>query len=596
MSNICEIVRKMEQDYTSGSPTTLSKYVEFDQYENINKVDAYANSKHISGDTDAQGREKPFFNIVTAAINIWYRATDIDRKNILVKPTNSKTYIQAIIGTIKLQDWMRKTDFGQFLNNWGYTLAKYGSAVSKFVEKDGQLYPEVISWHNLICDPINFEDNPKIEKLELTPAQLKRKEGYDKEMVESLLDALENRKTLDGNNKDNKSDHITLYEIHGNLEKEYLTGKEDDEEYVQQMQVVSFVAGKENGDYDDFVLYKGREKQDPYMITSLIKEDNRVMGKGAVENLFEAQWMENHTAKTIKDQLDLASKLIFQTSDTNYLGRNVLTDIQNGNIMVHKVNEPLTQINNNSHDITSLQNFGSQWKVLANEINGISESMQGDIKSGTAWRQTEAVLAESHSLFELMTENKGLAIAQMVKKFIIPYFKKTLDTKEEISAMLDDQLYIPKEIANRTGKELLKKVLEDNIPEQEEIDQMNLDNQNAVTGELSRLGNQRFLVPDEDGKISWKEYFKDLEWDIEVDVTGEAKDTQSVLATLTTVLQTIGSNPAILQDSNARMLFNKIISETGAISPLELKSAQTSQPVSGGQQVGGELEGIGKQL
>jgi hypothetical protein len=159
-----------------------------------------------------------------------------------------------------------------------------------------------------------------------------------------------------------------------------------------------------------------------------------------------------------------------------------------------------------------------------------------------------------------------------------------------------DQLYIPKEIANRTGKELLKKVLEDNIPEQEEIDQMNLDNQNAVTGELSRLGNQRFLVPDEDGKISWKEYFKDLEWDIEVDVTGEAKDTQSVLATLTTVLQTIGSNPAILQDPNARMLFNKIISETGAISPLELKSAQTSQPVSGGQQVGGELEGIGKQL
>ena len=83
--------------------------------------------------------------------------------------------------------------------------------------------------------------------------------------------------------------------------------------------------------------------------------------------------MLNHTAKQIKDQLDLASKLIFQTSDGNFVGQNALTSIESGDIMIHQINQPLTQLANNSHDITSLQNFGQQWKALGNEITGVSE-------------------------------------------------------------------------------------------------------------------------------------------------------------------------------------------------------------------------------
>ena len=37
-TDICEIVRKIEQQYINGS-TTISKYVEFNQYENINKIE-----------------------------------------------------------------------------------------------------------------------------------------------------------------------------------------------------------------------------------------------------------------------------------------------------------------------------------------------------------------------------------------------------------------------------------------------------------------------------------------------------------------------------------------------------------------------------
>ena len=91
------------------------------------------------------------------------------------------------------------------------------------------------------------------------------------------------------------------------------------------------------------------------------------------------------------------------------------------------------------------------------------------------------------------------------------------------------------------------------------------------------FSNTRAFVPSEITSKEWKEYFKDLEWDVEVDVTGEQSDTQATMTTMTTVLQTIATNPAILQDPNAKMLFNKILNMTGAVSPIEL-SATNSAP------------------
>src|SRR6185503_15451255 len=132
------------------------KYVQFSLSEDINKIYAYLESKHISGDTDSMGREKPFFNIVLAARNIWYRATDIDRKNIKVRPTKSQDDIGAFLATVHLQDWMRRENFGTFLNSWGINSAGFNETVLKFVEQDGKLIPSVIPWNRLICDSIDF--------------------------------------------------------------------------------------------------------------------------------------------------------------------------------------------------------------------------------------------------------------------------------------------------------------------------------------------------------------------------------------------------------------------------------------------------------
>lgn len=582
--DIGQLVREMETNYVNGT-TSQSKYVQFSMYEDIQKIDAYLNSKHTSGETDSMGRDKPFFNIVTAACNIWYRATDIDRKNIKVKPTKSKDVIDAFLATVHIQNWMRKERFGAFLNEWGRVLARYGSAVTKFVEKEGSLYPSVIPWQRLIVDPVDFDSNPKIELLELTEAQLYSREGYNKDMVEKLCEARKSRELADGQDIDNKSEYIKLYEIHGLLPKSYLTGKEKDQDtYVQQMHVISFVASKEEGKYDDFTLASGQERIDPYMITHLIKEDGQTLAMGAVKHLFESQWMMNHTVKAIKDQLDLASKLIFQTSDGSFVGQNALNAIENGDILIHKVNEPITQVQNNSHDISALQAFGTQWNLLADRIVGIPDAMRGEsAPSGTAWRQVEALLQESHSLFELMTENKGLYIEDMFRTFVIPFIKKQMDTAEEVGTTLDehditkiDKRYIKNRAVTKSNRKLIDAVLNDQYPNQSDQLASTLSAQSEVQDELSPLGNTRYFKPDE---VSWKSQFKNLEWELEVDVTSESSASKDDLATLSTVFTTIADpiKQAVLKTPEGRMLFNKILSITGAVSPLEIDS--TPSPI-----------------
>jgi len=429
--------------------------------------------------------------------------------------------------------------------------------------------------------------NPKIELIEMTESQL-RKAGYDEDRVDDLIKAKQARETLDKKRKDNKSDYIKLYEVHGNFSKaQYKKAKGKkildgyEKEYFDQIHIISFVAGKNKGEYDEYTIYCGKE-DDPYMLTALLPEiDGSIALKGSVKTQFESQWMVNHTAKAIKDELDLSSKLFFQTADGNFIGQNALNAIETGDILIHQSNMPLVPVNSQAHDIPNIQNYHTMWKNVGNEIAGISESMLGqNPPSGTAWRQTEALLNESHSLFEIMTENKGLAIEEMLRRFILPFLKKKLKTKDEIVATLEDygidkidSIYLKnKAIKNLNDKKLdtllnyqFDGTFNDQLaqiptPEQE---------QQRLQEELQMAGGTRFIKPSEVEDKTWEELFKDAEWEPEVDVTNENLDKEAV-TTLNTFIANVSRNPVMLQDPLLRKALDKILTYTGAMSPLEL--------------------------
>lgn len=603
--SIHQLVRDAEDNYYNGS-VNISEHVSWSMHDTIERIDAYSNSTHISGSTDSLGREKPFFNICTAATNVWYRATDLDRKNIRILADKSQNTALAFIANVHLQLWMKTARFGVFLNEWGRTLAKYGSAVCKFVEKDGELLAQVVPWNRFIPDPIDFDAISRIEKLYYTPSQLKKLDSYDQAQVRLLIEAdKQSRKTGDGQTKDNKADFIEVYEVHGELPLSLLTGKEEDEDtYVQQMHVIAYSAIRgEKNEYQDFTLYSGREKKDPYILTHLIPEEGRTLAIGSVESLFDAQWMMNHTVKTMKDTLDLSSKLIFQTSDSNFVGRNVLTAIETGDIFIHKENMPLTQVNNAKQDIVALQNYGTMWQAIATEITATPDAIKGNtMPSGTPFSLGAFLGAQANSLFEQMTENKGLYLEDMLRQHILPNLMKKMDTKDEISATLDEQgiaeidaMYIPKHAVNnfnkRATEQIFKAIEDPNAPLPSPFNPQEEEQQ--VRQELAPLGNKRFFTPDEIGEKTWKEALKDFNMEVTVEVTNENTDKQAVLTTLATVLQSIAGNPAILQDPNARMVFAAILKETSVLSPIQLSTANAQVP-SGSPPATGGTEGLKK--
>jgi hypothetical protein len=388
--------------------------------------------------------------------------------------------------------------------------------------------------------------------------------------------------------KDDENDFIEVYEVHGELDARLLQDNPDitledkDIKYTQQMHVVSVIESKE-GDVEEFSLYRGREAKDPYMITHLIPEDGRTLSIGAVEYLFDAQWMQNHTVKNMKDTLDISSKLIFQTSDSRYLGRNVLSAIETGDIFLHKQNMPLTRLANDKPDISALQNFGIMWQNLGQEITSTPEALRGTtMPSGTPYSLGAFLGSQANSLFEIMVENKGLYLEDMIRKYINPYIRKKLKNKDQIVAILEDSgiaeidaRYIPKKAVEQFNKRTIDTLLEGGIPSpfvQEEEEQV-------VREQLGPQGNKRFFKPDEIGKKQWDEVFSDFAWDnIRVEVTNESVDKGAVFQTLSTVLQSIASNPQILQDPNAKTIFNAILRETGRISPIQLSTAQAQPP------------------
>lgn len=579
--DVFEIIRTAEDNFLHGT-TKTGEYVDFQMHDVIEKITAYINSKHTTGDTDSLGREKPFFNICTAAINIWYRATDIDRKDITVSPDGSSTVVASFLATVLLQNWMREQRFGVFLNQWGRTLSQFGSAVVKFVEKDGKLIPTVIPWNRLVVDTMDFTALPVIEKLNKTPAQLRKEKNYDQDVVENLLNSRNVRKNLRGEQKDSKNNFIEIYEVHGELPLALLKKKPSDkdwETYVQQVHVISYMANRD-GKNDDYCLYKGKEKNNPYMLTHLIEEEGRTLSIGAVETLFDAQWMQNHTIKNMKDTLDLSSKLIFQTADTHYIGRNVLSAIETGDILIHAPDKPLTQINNAKQDVVALQNFAGMWKQLEQELTSTTDAMRGvNPPSGTPYSTTAALLNQASSLFEIMVENKGHHIEDMLRTYIIPHLKTKMNHKKEIMGILEDRdikkidaMYIPKAAIALHEERNLEKVLNGEMPD--EFNQQGAEQ--AMQQQMSQQGNQRFFDPED---ITWKEVTKDLEWKLNVGVTNEPMDKQAMLTTLSTLLQSIAGNPMVLQDPNMKLIFSKIMNLTGAASPLELSMSTSAPPV-----------------
>ena len=100
------------------------------------------------------------------------------------------------------------------------------------------------------------------------------------------------------------------------------------------------------------------------------------------------------------------------------------------------------------------------------------------------------------------------------------------------------------------------------------------DYQQAVDGMMQFIGidgKRRYIdIP--------KDYFKNYENNITIDITGETRNKQAALQTLSTILGQVASNPALLQDPTLSQIFGEILEISGVDIIPTVTQPQPQQP------------------
>jgi hypothetical protein len=575
---IYEFVKEQREKYRTDTIEITQGY-DYNQYQTLRTVELYHNSRFETGNKDALGREKPFYNICKFRVNVATRATDMDTKNVKIMSESAGAYAQSFLLTLKNRNWMKRTAFAVFLNKLGHTRAKYGGVLVKKTQRDSELNLHIMQWLNMITDQVDISNGVKIERHYYTPADLTAMAGSGWDNIQDAIEAA--KKSREANVADQGRENripgavIPVYEVHGVLPTCYLAGTSEkypedygsEDEYERQMHVV-VLDESEKENTTGITLYAGIEEEDPYKYLPYEDVDGRGLGVGVIEDLFEAQVWTNYSVMQKKDMLDLAGKIIFQTTDQSIAARNVLTDLENGSIITTAVNTSITQVNNVPAGMGGLAQLMSDWNEQAQDVTSTYPAILGQTPPhGTAFRLQAGLVNEASALFEYRRQEAGLFIQEIYRDWILPFLVGQIKNEKELVADLDpEELAVLSQAvadheATKTAKE---KILGGELVFAEDLDQLKQEAKSQFGGRGNR---HAFSFA---GTL-----FEDWEGMVDVDTTGEQYDRQALLSTLFQLFGSVAQNPQLLENPTAARIFNEII-ETAGASPILQQTGQGS--------------------
>jgi len=573
MSSIYDFVKKQRDSYRSDTITIADGY-EFSQYETLRTIELYHNSRFLSGNKDTLGREKPFYNICKFRVNVAVRATDLDTKDVHIESDRigAKGYAASFILNLKNRNWMKQSGFAKFLNEMGQTRAKYGGVLVKKIEQGGELRLHVMAWRDMVTDQVDIRSGVKIFRDYYTPADLKKMEASGWKGIDDAVAAAKKSKEAtpdDGTKNKTPGAYVEVYFVDGVLPTSYLRGTSEkygddygsDDEYERQTHIV--VLDESDKDKTNGVtLYAGKTAEDPYKYLEYEKVPGRGLGVGVVEDLFEAQVWTNYSEKQKKDMLDLAGKILFQTSDSNVAAKNILTDLENGEILTTAANSPITQVNNAPIAYQAFKDIATNWDTQAERVSSTFGAITGEtMPAGTPFRQVAVLNQEAGSLFEYRREEAGEFIREIFMDWVLPFLVKQIKKDKELTATLEpEELELVSEaLANHEALSFAKEqALSGNLVQQQDLDAI----KQAARESSMKLRRKGFK--------DFADLFEDWQGTVDVVTTGEQKNKAAMLETLFNVFKTVAQAPQILQDPTLARLFNQLV-ETAGVSPLLLQ-------------------------
>jgi hypothetical protein len=559
----------------------------FNQYQLFKEIEYYSNSRYLNGQLDELDREKPFRNIVNANVDVSVVATDIDTKDIQVEADDGQDYDKSFVFSKDTYQWMKQTNFAKFLNEMGETDPRYGGVLVKKCEEedeDGEniLKLEVVEWKNVVVDPTDILGGVIIEKHYMSPSKLSKKADVWDNVKEAMKLATTDRVDNGSGSKKASTKAVPIFEVHGEFTvKFYKEAKgelpsEDDEFTYDRYYIV--LAG-ENGQ-DQKILYCEVEDENPYKYKAWKKVSGRDLGRGVVEEGVEAQVWTNDAVMKKHNALNLASKAIGQTASKKLKGRNVLTEIDNGTILEHEDGKPITVVNfAPSSGFQVFDGLVEEWFTQYERVTSTYDAQRGETPpSGQPFRLQALVQQQSGSMFSYRRQEKGIFLTEIFNDWVFPYLAKKL-TKAHILAhnfSATELKELDKAYAtNKANQKMKEMILSGQLVTAEDYEKAYSDAESFI----QQTKEHRFLDIPED-------YYKGIKAKVTVNITGEQKNKQAILESLSTIL-TLMQNPVVRQDPALNQIVEKMVEMSGAgISPLQLRGtapAPMQQPMQGQQ-------------
>lgn len=550
----------------------------FNQYQTLKRIFLYLSNRYENG-AFFLGREKLFFNIVTPPVEVATKMLSVDPKNIKLIPTDAESYFPTYLLEKELRMWLKDSEMGKLLNAIAEEAPRYGSVLIEKT-KDGA---KLCDLRRTMLDPsVDYvKDSRFITTIHYMSDVDLRNSGWDEKAVELAIERFGNTQAsqamedYSGNlNVMRSSPQIKVYKRYGEVPEWWLDDSSPIPKSGQSTKMVRALficagpdilqrntSGQVVGELG-VTLFKSKWRGEyPFKDFHYTKIKGRWLGMGVVEMLFDVQTRFNELKNQKRLSMELSTLHLFQTKDKS-LVRNVLTDLENGDIMFSPNGvEPV------ANEERNLPAFEQEETSYANQVDKLSfayEAIRGDQQPGDqTLGEVQIQVASATGVYGFKKKNLRYFLKGFFNDLVLPQLIKDL-TPEHIMRFTGSGQEIDK--LDQAAAELYaNEVIIKTAMEGGKVDSALQDTarQKAIS-EYRKQGGNRFL------KIK-EQFYKDAKFDFDFDIENQDSDPNKMLQGIQTLFGFL-QNPATLQDPRLKMLFYQAAEQFG-ISPAEIEFA-----------------------
>ena len=455
VSSIYDFVTEQRDDYRSET-VEHHRRLEFSQYETLRTIELYDNDKFISGNKDSLDREKPFFNIVNFRKNVATRATDLDTKDVQIQSdrTTKTSYAESFLLNLKNRNWMKREPLRSIPEHASaQTRAKYGGVLVKRVESDGKLkLPSRRRGSTCITDQIDIRNGVKIERHYYTPAQLKtdirragrtstrrsRRRKSHARRRRPIRTAKRTRRPAATSKCGKCTAFCRPASCAARVTSTVRTTAARTSTSVRCTSSCSTRASRSEAQGRHSL--GGREDEDPYKYLPYEEVDGRGLGRGVDREPVRSAGLDQRQREEEEGHARTGRQDHLSDDRQNIAAKNVLTEIENGQIVTTAPNTAVTRVNNTPSSLPAFDRLIDEWNTQAERVSSTPPAITGE-NMPAGQRLPPCAMLNRRPVRSLNTAAKkqDFSFTEIYFDWVLPFLVKQIKKDKDLTATLEPE-------------------------------------------------------------------------------------------------------------------------------------------------------------